>query len=222
MDSLFEFNMLKKDYIKFIQNKLFDRYSEPHLFLEVKNPLESMIATILSAQCTDARVNQVVSVLFKKYKSVEDYANADINEFEKDIKSTGFYRNKAKNIINSCRIILQKHNGVVPKEMDKLVALPGIGRKTANIVLSNGYGIVVGIPIDTHMKRTNFRLGLTKNKDPDNIEQDLIKIIPRDKWFHYAFAGISLGREFCRAPTPICSKCFLKGDCKKIGVKNKY
>src|SRR3989338_11417670 len=131
-------------------------YPNSKTSLSFKSPLESLIATILSAQCTDKRVNQITKDLFKKYKTAKDYANANQKNFEKDIRSTGFYRNKAENIINACKIIVKKHNGKVPKKMEELLELPGVARKTANIVLSNSYGVVVGIPVDTHMKRVNY------------------------------------------------------------------
>ena len=173
---------------------------------------------MLSAQCTDIRVNIVTKNLFAKYQTIEEYANSDIDELKKIIRSAGFYNNKAKNIINTCKIIIDKHNGLVPKTMDELVFLPGVARKTANIVLSNAFNITKGIAIDTHMKRINFRLNLTKNIDPNKIEQDLMKQLPQNLWNKYTYVIIEHGRAVCKAPTPLCSKCILNNKCSKKGV----
>jgi endonuclease-3 len=206
-------------YIHKVLSSLKQTYPDPHPFLDVKNPLESLVATILSAQCTDQRVNIVIKDLFLKYTSVEDYANARPEVLEQDIRTTGFFRSKAKSIIDSAKIIVGKHGGVVPNTMDELLELPGVGRKTANIVLSNGFGIDVGIPVDTHVKRVSYRIGFTKNRDPDKIEQDLLMIVAKGEYSHFAYAAIRLGREHCRAPVPVCSKCFLRNICKKVAVR---
>ncbi len=187
--------------------------------LDYANPHEILFATILSAQCTDKRVNQVTRELFRKYKTVEDYANAKQEEFEKDIKSTGFYRNKASNIIASAKKILRDFGGRVPDKMDSLLALPGVARKTANIVLWNAYGRIEGIAVDTHVLRVSYRLGLTSNTLPAKVEQDLMKLYPKNEWPHITNLLISHGREVCRAPNPYCSKCFLVKLCPKNGVK---
>ena len=197
-------------------------YPNAECSLSFKNPIQMLVSTILSAQCTDKRVNQITKDLFKKYKTAKDYANANQKNFEKAIRSTGFYRNKAENIINACKIIVKKHNGKVPKKMEELLELPGVARKTANIVLSNSYGVVVGIPVDTHMKRVNYRLGLTKNTDPNKIEKDLMQIIPRKQWHKYSYLIINHGRKICKAPTPYCSKCPLDKLCPRAGVTKKY
>jgi len=184
-----------------------------------RDPLQLLVATILSAQCTDARVNIVTKELFRKYKTAGDYANADLKEFEQEIRSTGFYRNKARSIINSCRMIVEKFNGRVPRTMDELLLLPGVARKTANIVLSEGYGIVEGIAVDTHVKRVSFRLGLTENTVPEKIEQDLMKLLPRNEWRNVTNLLISHGRETCMAKLPRCSVCILKKLCPRNSVE---
>lgn len=193
-------------------------YPEAKISLNFHNPVQLLVAVMLSAQCTDKRVNIVTSTLFRKYKTASDFAGANMKTFEQEIMSTGFYRNKARNIINSAKIIEKDFNGKVPDAMEGLLKLPGVARKTANIVLSNAYGIVAGIPVDTHQKRVNYRLGLTKNTDPDKIEQDLMKAIPKSIWGSYAYLIIEHGRAVCKAPVPICSKCVLNKICPKQGV----
>ncbi len=187
--------------------------------LNFTNPHELLFATILSAQCTDKRVNLVTRELFRKYKTVKDYANAGQGEFEQDIKSAGFYRNKASNIIASAKKILGDYSGRVPDKMDGLLALPGVARKTANIVLWNAYGKVEGVAVDTHVLRVSCRLGLTKNTLPAKVEQDLMKLYPKKEWPRVTNLLISHGREICKAPNPYCSKCFLVKLCPKNGVK---
>lgn len=167
--------------------------------LHYSNPLELLIATILSAQCTDKMVNIVTEKLFEKYKTIDDYVNATQEEFEVDIKSTGFYRAKAKNILNTVKIIKEKFNGVVPNTMDELITLSGVARKTANIVLGNAYGVVVGIAVDTHVRRLSQKFGLTKNDDPVKIEQDLMKIIPQKDWFMFSHRIVEYGRLYSPA-----------------------
>ncbi len=178
-----------------------------------ENPFELLVATILSAQCTDARVNMVTPELFKKYRTASDYADADINQFESDIKSTGFYKNKAKNIIAAARKIISEFGGKVPDKMEELVKLPGVGRKTANIVLSEGFGIVKGIAVDTHVRRVSFRLGLTKNTDPEKIETDLMAIYPEAEWRNVSNLLIAHGRRICDAKRPNCAGCALNKIC---------
>ena len=156
--------------------------------------------------------------MFKHYHNAEDYAYGDLDELKIFIKSTGFYNAKAKNIQNSCKIIVKIHSGQVPNTMKELIELPGVGRKTANIVLASAHNIISGIPVDTHMIRINYRLGLTKNKDPVKIEQDLMKQLPKKLWNRYSHAIIEHGRALCKAPVPICSKGFLNNDCPKTGV----
>jgi len=188
-------------------------YGEQSTALMHQNPLQLLISTILSAQCTDARVNLVTRELFKKYKTVQDYANADLREFEQDIKSTGFYKNKAKNIIASAKKILSDFGGKVPDKMELLVTLPGVGRKTANVILSEGFGITSGIAVDTHVRRVSFRLGLTKNTDPEKIERDLMELYPEKEWRNVSNLLITHGRKICDAKKPYCSKCPLNKIC---------
>lgn len=188
-------------------------YPEPRTALEFSNPLELLVATMLSAQCTDERVNMVTKKLFKKYPSPEDYAKADLAELEQDIRSTGFYRNKARNIKNCCAAIVEKFGSVVPNRMEDLITLPGVARKTANIVLSNAYGVIEGIAVDTHVRRLAQRLGLTKNKDPGKIEVDLMALAPGEDWSNLSHLLIFHGRKVCKAKKPRCESCVLKELC---------
>jgi len=181
--------------------------------LSYSNVFELLVATILSAQCTDKRVNMVTKELFKKYKKISDYASADIRALEQDIRSTGFYRNKAKNIQGSARMVLSDFNGKVPDTMDALMLLPGVARKTANIVLTHGFGKVEGIAVDTHVKRLSKRLGLTENTDPVKIEQDLMQIIPKADWGLVSDLLILHGRSVCIASKPKCEVCVLNKFC---------
>ncbi|MFH0948283.1 MAG: endonuclease III [Elusimicrobiota bacterium] len=189
--------------------------------LTFSNPIEILVATILSAQCTDERVNKITPKLFVKYKKASDYASADIKVFEQEIKSAGFYHNKSKNIIGACKIIDEKHNGKVPDTMESLLTLPGVARKTANVVLGNAFGIVDGIAVDTHVRRLSFRLGLSKNNSPEKIEQDLMKIFDRGDWFAVSNLLIEHGRKVCSASgtkKPDCKSCFLGDLCPMIEV----
>ena len=200
--------------------KILDKeYGDVDIALNFSNVFELMVATILSAQCTDKRVNIVTSMLFKKYKTIKYYAKADLKEFENDIKSTGFYRNKAKNIIETANIVLNKFNGVVPKTMEELITLKGVARKTANIVLGSGYGINVGIAVDTHVIRLTNLIGLSKNSDPKKIEQDLMKIIPKKNWKNISFEIQTLGRRVCIARRPKCDICPIKHLCNHYKKK---
>jgi endonuclease-3 len=188
-------------------------YPKAKTALHYSSPLEILIATILSAQCTDKRVNIVTKSLFKKYKTAEDYANADLAELEGDIRSTGFYRNKAKNIKNAGRMLVEKYDWQVPKTMEEIVELPGVARKTANIVLSNAYGVIVGIAVDTHVRRLSKRLGLTENTNPNKIEKDLMLIVPKSHWKRITNLLIFHGRNVCTARKPKCSTCSLNKIC---------
>ena len=202
--------MLKKEKIDKIIKILEKEYGNVDIALNFSNVFELLVATILSAQCTDKRVNIVTSTLFKKYKTIKDYAKANLEEFEKDIKSTGFYRNKAKNIITTANIILAKFNGIVPKTMDELLTLKGVARKTANIVLGSGYGIYVGIAVDTHVIRLTNLIGLSQNSDPKKIEKDLMNIVPKKFWHNISFVIQTLGRRVCIARRPKCFLCPIK------------
>jgi endonuclease-3 len=181
--------------------------------LDHSNPLELLVATILSAQCTDDRVNIVTKSLFKKYKSAKAYANAPQEQLEKDIQSTGFYRNKAKSLRGMAQSLLDKHEGQVPSTMDELTSLAGVGRKTANVVLGNAFHQNVGVVVDTHVARVSQRLDLTKNTDPVKIEQDLIPIIPQDDWTLWSHLLIYHGRAICQARKPKCQECPLLPYC---------
>jgi len=182
-------------------------YPNAHCELDFRNPLELLVATILSAQSTDKRVNMVTPALFKKYRTAKNYANAPQTELENAIKSTGFYRNKAKSIRGAMRAIVEKHGGKVPDTMEELCALPGVGRKTANVVLGNAFHKNEGIVVDTHVIRLSQRLGLTKHKDAGKIEQDLMKLVPREHWTDWSHWLIWHGRRRCYARKPDCSRC---------------
>ncbi len=188
-------------------------YPNPAIALTYSTPLELLIAVILSAQCTDARVNIVTKALFRKYTKVEDYAGADQEELEQDIRSTGFYRNKAKNIIGCCKALLENHGGSVPGTMEELVLLPGVGRKTANCVLGAVYGAHEGVVVDTHVRRLAQRLGLTENDDPVRIETDLMEIVPREESVVFGNRLIWHGRRVCDARKPRCLECVLRHHC---------
>jgi len=188
-------------------------YPKAKTALHYTSPLEILVATILSAQCTDKRVNIVTKSLFKKYKTAEDYANADLAELEDDIRSTGFYRNKAKNIKNAGQMLVEKYNSQVPRTMNELLELPGVARKTANIVLSNAYGVIEGIAVDTHVRRLSKRLGLTENKNPNKIEADLMEIVPKSHWKRITDLLIFHGRNVCMAKKPKCGSCGLNRLC---------
>ncbi|MDD4923382.1 MAG: endonuclease III [Dehalococcoidales bacterium] len=188
-------------------------YPDAKIALKYSNPMELLVATILSAQCTDEVVNRITPPLFKKYLSVEDYASADIAEFEQDIKSAGFYHNKAKNIIASAELVIEKYGGNIPSVMEELITLPGVARKTANIVLYNAFGITEGIAVDTHVSRLSQKLGLSSNNDPVKIEKDLMQIIPRRIWGSFPYLLIEHGRAVCIARKPKCAICNLNDIC---------
>ena len=189
-------------------------------YLNHENALQLLIATMLSAQCTDARVNIVTESLFKKYITAEDFANADLKELEKEIHSTGFYHNKAKNIIACCKQLVEKYNGEVPNDLEALTNLAGVGRKTANVVRGNIFH-EPSVVVDTHVKRISKKLGLTKNDDPVKVEFDLMKELPKDWWILWNIHIIRLGRTICKAPTPKCEECFLQELCPEYKKKNK-
>lgn len=187
-------------------------------YLNHETPWQLLIAVMLSAQCTDARVNIVTADLFKKYTSIEMFANADPAELERDIHSTGFYHTKARNIISCCRDLIEKHNGQVPETMEALTALAGVGRKTANVIRGNIYH-EPSIVVDTHVKRISGKLGLTKQEDPEKIEYDLMKVLPKDRWILWNIHIITLGRSICTARSPKCEECFLKEFCPSAGKR---
>ncbi len=181
--------------------------------LKFSTPFELLIATILSAQCTDIRVNEVTKVLFKKYRSPKDYAEAEVKELEEDIRPTGFYRNKAKAIRRCCRELVNRFGGEVPNTLEDLVTLPGVGRKTANVILGNAFGIP-GIVVDTHVHRVSRRIGLTKNDDPVKIEFDLMEIVPKEEWTHFSNLLVWHGRKTCAARKPLCKTCAIQKWCE--------
>lgn len=207
----------KKRTLKIIKH-LKKNYPDAECALNFSNPMELLFATILSAQCTDKRVNIVTKDLFKRYKTATDYAEADLPELESYIRTAGFYRNKAKNIKGAAQAIVEKFNGKIPKKLEDLVTLPGVGRKTANVVLGNAFGIP-GLTVDTHMTRLNRLLGLTKNRDAVKIEFDLMKLVPEKEWTEYSHLIIHHGRARCVARRPDCLNCEIKNLCPsaKIG-----
>ncbi len=193
--------------------ELLDRqYPEAHVTLDFTNPLEMLVATVLSAQCTDVRVNQVTPALFAKYRRAADYGKAPLEELEEMIRPTGFFRNKAKSIKALCQKLVESYKGEVPASLEELVKLPGIGRKTANVVLGNAFGIP-GIFVDTHLGRVSQRLGLTKQKDPVKIEFDLMPLVPKEHWVKFSHQMIWHGRQICHARNPKCSLCPLLSYC---------
>jgi len=196
-----------------IEALLFKQYPDAAVALQFENPLQLLISVILSAQCTDARVNMVTPALFKKYRSADSFARANPSELEEAIHSTGFFRNKAKNIINCCKLLMEKHGGEVPASMDELITLPGVGRKTANCVLSGAFHITSGIIVDTHVARVSNRLGLSEASDPEKIESELCELIEKKHWTHFGNALILHGRNICSARKPQCGLCFLNADC---------
>ena len=208
-----EINLQPKARALKIMELLEKEYSDAEIALEYTNPLELLIATILSAQATDEQINAITPKLFKKYKTPEDYANADLAALEQDIKSSGFYHNKAKNIKNCAKTLVEKFHSKVPKTMDELLELPGVGRKTANIVLANAFGVVEGVAVDTHVDRLSQRLGLSENDNPTKIEADLMKIVPKDKWMRITDLLIFHGRRVCTAKKPNCPGCVLNKIC---------
>jgi endonuclease-3 len=196
-----------------IISRLSTAYPDARIALMFSNPMELLVATILSAQCTDEVVNRITVPLFKKYRSVKDFASADISVFEQDIKSAGFYHNKAKNIIAAASLIIEKFDGKIPSTMAELITLPGVARKTANIVLYNAYGITDGIAVDTHVSRLSQRLELSANNDPVKIEKDLMQIILRGIWGSFSYLLIEHGRAVCIARKPKCKICTLNDIC---------
>jgi endonuclease III len=196
-------------------------YPDAHCELVHGNPLELLVATILSAQCTDKRVNIVTEQLFKTYRSAGDFASADLAELESAVRSTGFYKNKARNIKAACRDIVDKHGGQVPRTMEDLIQLHGVGRKTANVVLGNAFDLNIGVVVDTHVARLSYRFGLTTLSDPEKIEQDLMKLVPQKRWALFSHLLIWHGRRRCFARRPDCARCEVLKNCPRVGVKEK-
>jgi endonuclease-3 len=194
-------------------------YPEARCSLDYANPVQLLVATILSAQCTDVRVNRVTPGLFARYSDAPAFAAADGGELETAIASTGFFRNKAKSILGCCRQLVEKHQGQVPNTMEELVQLPGVGRKTANVLLGTAFG-VPSITVDTHVGRLSRRLGLTEHTDPEKVEQDLMQLIPKKAWTDFSHRLIYHGRQVCHARKPRCAECALAPVCPKVGVVN--
>ena len=190
-----------------IVRRLSEAYPDAKVALKFSNPLECLVATILSAQSTDENVNNVTATLFQKYRSAEDYLRVPEDELKQDIRSTGFFNQKATAIREACRRIVEEYGGEVPGTMEDLITLRGVARKTANIVLGNSFGIVEGIAVDTHVKRLANRLGFSEQKDPDKIEQDLMGLVPREQWFPFTYVLIDHGRALCTAKNPKCPVC---------------
>jgi len=205
--------MTNKEKLSEILKRLKKEYPHPQTALRFSDPFQLLAATILSAQATDVLVNKVSENLFKKYRTVKDYANASLEALQKDVSSINFYKTKAKNIQASAIIIGEKFNDRVPKTMEELISLPGVARKTANIVLTNAYGIHEGIAVDTHVKRLAYRLGLTKNEDPVKVEQDLMALTPKEEWGNISHLLIFHGRNICRAKKPKHQECVLYNIC---------
>lgn len=191
--------MTKKQRVKIILDTLQKLFPKPRISLQYSNNWELLVSVILSSQCTDKMVNKVTKKLFNKYKKLDDYIKADFFEFEHDIRQTGFFRIKAKHILQTANIIKEKYQGKIPKTMNELLILPGVGRKTAHVVLGNAFGIVEGIAVDTHVRRLSQVLQLTEHKDPENIEKDLMRCIPKEEWFNLTYRLIEYGRHYCSA-----------------------
>jgi len=205
-----------------LANKIYSildkEYPETDTALEYKNAIQLLVSTILSAQCTDIRVNAVTKELFKKYRNVKDFAEAKTHVFEQEIKSTGFYKNKAKNIVSAAKIITKRFQGKVPRTMEELITLPGVARKTGNIVLNHAYGKIEGIAVDTHVKRVSGRLGLTSNTDPVEIEKDLMSLFKKEQWGKLSNLLIDHGRAICKARKPDCGPCVLNKMCPSADI----
>ncbi len=210
--------MKKTEKISFLIDSLAKRYPSPKAALDWRTPWELLVATILSAQCTDERVNKVTPPLFERFPDVYAYVDADVLELEKFVHSTGFFRNKAKNIQLAARRIVEVHNGEVPQTMEEMLALAGAARKTANVVLSNAYGIDLGIAVDTHVKRIAYRLGFTQSDNPIIIEKDLLALFPQDKWGAVNHYMVFFGREVCHSRSPECTICELIAICPQKGI----
>lgn len=194
-------------------------YPDAKCSLNHSNPLELLIATILSAQCTDERVNIVTADLFRKYRSCADYLKVPTIELQNDVRTTGFFRNKTKSIQGACKVLSEKYADRVPNTMEELLKLPGVARKTANVVLGNAYGIASGVVVDTHVSRLSQRLGLTTNKAPEKIERDLVEIVPKRDWIDFSHLLIYHGRRVCKARTPLCEKCVVEKQCPSSRLK---
>jgi endonuclease-3 len=202
-----------------IMERLREVYPDARVALESTSPLEMLVATVLSAQCTDTKVNQVTAVLFKRYRTAADYADAPPGQLEEDIHATGFFNQKAKHLRGIGRALVERHGGEVPGNMVDLVALPGVARKTANIVLGNSFGVVEGIAVDTHVLRLSYRMRFTRHRDPAKVERVLMQLWPRELWFTGSYILIDHGRAVCKARNPGCDGCPVQDICPRVGVK---
>ncbi len=207
-----------KERLPGILRELTKAYPAAAVALRASNPLEMLVATILSAQCTDERVNKVTATLFRKYRKPRDYLRVPESELASDIKPTGFFNQKTRSIRGACALIEERHGGQVPGTMEELLALPGVARKTANIVLGNSFGKVEGIAVDTHVRRLAQRLGFSENTDPERIERDLMDLLPRKRWFDFTYVLIEHGRAVCKAPNPRCEDCVVSALCPSSNV----
>lgn len=210
--------MTTKDLALKVASLLAEAYPNAQCELHFTNPYQLLVATILSAQCTDARVNQVTPGLFARFPNAQALAQADLGELEEIIKPTGFFRNKAKVLLSLAKTLVEKHQGQVPQDLDALVALPGVGRKTANVVLGTAFHLAAGIVVDRHVARVTQRLGLARNGDPEKIEKELMRLFPQESWIDLSHRLILHGRYVCQARKPRCSQCFLASVCPKVGV----
>ena len=209
----------EKERTRKIISRLKKAYPDAKCSLNHSNALELLIATILSAQCTDERVNIVTADLFRKYHSCEDYLKAPIGELQNDIRTTGFFRNKTKSIQGACKVLHEEYGDRVPDTIEELLELPGVARKTANVVLGNAFGIASGVVVDTHVSRLSQRLGLTKNKTPEKIERDLIELVPKKDWIDFSHLLIYHGRRVCKARKPVCENCVVEKYCPSSRLK---
>jgi endonuclease-3 len=209
----------QREHAAAIMGRLEEAYPDAKVALVFSNPLEMLISTVLSAQCTDKKVNEVTEVLFRKYTSAAEYADAPEGELEADIFATGFFNQKAKHLRGIGRALVERHDGQVPGTMEDLIALPGVARKTANIVLGNSFDVVEGIAVDTHVKRLAYRMGLSRQQDPGKVERDLMALLPRELWFRGSYMLIDHGRNVCKARNPACGDCPVSDICPKRGVK---
>jgi endonuclease-3 len=212
---------MDKNRVGDILKALHGAHPEAHVELRHDSPLHLLIATILSAQCTDERVNQVTPPLFRAWPDARALASAPLADLESAIRSTGFFRAKARSITSCCQALLERHAGEVPRRMEELVKLPGVGRKTANVVLGTAFGIASGVVVDTHVFRITHRLGLTRAKTPEKVELDLMKLLPREEWINFSHRVIHHGRQVCMARNPQCPICRIEGICPKLGVSSK-
>jgi endonuclease-3 len=212
----------RKERAQKIVQALRKTYPQATCALNHTSPFELLIATILSAQCTDVRVNIVTAELFRKYRKPEDYFTVVRAELERDINSVTFFRNKAKSIQEAARLLVEKHAGQVPETMEELIKLPGVGRKTANVVLGTAFGIPTGVVVDTHVSRLSQRLGITKNETPEKIETDLMELLPKKEWIDFSHRLIWHGRRVCNARKPACEACSLEALCPSSTMKNKH